>query len=116
MLQSTTIRQFDHSLNARAKTKDIYNWECLENGPLSVETIPAQAVASFFPSMESLVRKGFLAVALLGISVLGKEFPDCVGGPLASNKVCDVTAPPAERAAALVAAMTFEEKQGNLVE
>jgi hypothetical protein len=44
------------------------------------------------------------------------EFPDCVNGPLASNKVCDPSVPAAERAAALVAAMTLQEKMVNLVE
>lgn len=41
--------------------------------------------------------------------------PDCVSGPLASNKICDATAEPEERAAALVAAMTTDEKLRNLV-
>ena len=43
------------------------------------------------------------------------EFPDCENGPLANNLVCDATAPPADRAAALVEAMTIDEKLKNLV-
>ncbi|KAF2743572.1 glycoside hydrolase family 3 protein [Sporormia fimetaria CBS 119925] len=46
---------------------------------------------------------------------LGAVGPDCVNGPLKSNKICDRNAPPAERAAALVAALTQEEKLANLV-
>ncbi|KAF2281393.1 glycoside hydrolase [Westerdykella ornata] len=45
----------------------------------------------------------------------GAVGPDCVNGPLKNNKICDITAKPAERAAALVAAMTQEEKLANLV-
>lgn len=43
------------------------------------------------------------------------EFPDCENGPLADNLVCDVTASHADRAAALVEAMTIDEKLVNLV-
>lgn len=41
--------------------------------------------------------------------------PDCVSGPLASNKICDKNASPPERAAALVAAMEDQEKLDNLM-
>jgi beta-D-xylosidase 4 len=41
--------------------------------------------------------------------------PDCSKKPLSSNGICDITKSPAKRAAALVAAMTPEEKVGNLV-
>ncbi|KAF2738056.1 beta-xylosidase [Polyplosphaeria fusca] len=41
--------------------------------------------------------------------------PDCSSGPLKSNKICDTTADPAARAAALVAAMQQQEKLDNLV-
>ncbi|EAA28973.2 glycoside hydrolase family 3 protein [Neurospora crassa] len=44
-----------------------------------------------------------------------QTYPDCVNGPLASLKVCDATLSPPQRAAALVAAMTTEEKLQNLV-
>jgi beta-D-xylosidase 4 len=56
-----------------------------------------------------------LAIASLTPTVLGAIGPDCVNGPLASNKICDVAADPEERAAALVAAMQPEEKLRNLV-
>lgn len=36
--------------------------------------------------------------------------PDCQNGPLSKNKVCDVTAAPAARAAALIRAMKIDEK------
>ncbi|KAF1995577.1 glycoside hydrolase family 3 protein [Amniculicola lignicola CBS 123094] len=48
-------------------------------------------------------------------SVLQKTGPNCISGPLKSNKICDVDAEPAERAAALVAAMSQQEKLANLV-
>lgn len=43
------------------------------------------------------------------------HYPNCVNGTLAANKVCDVNVSPPDRAAALVAAMTIEEKLENLV-
>jgi len=43
------------------------------------------------------------------------KYPDCEGR-LQNNTVCDTTVSPPKRAAALVAAMTLEEKQGNFVE
>ncbi|MBE3049411.1 hypothetical protein IMZ48_44315, partial [Candidatus Bathyarchaeota archaeon] len=42
-------------------------------------------------------------------------FPDCVDGLLASNTVCDQNASPGERASALVAELTIEEKLANLM-
>ena len=57
-----------------------------------------------------------IAVALLVGGTSASSFPDCLRGPLATNQVCNVTAAPSERAAALVAAMTLAEKQGNLIE
>lgn len=50
-----------------------------------------------------------------GQGSLGTPFPNCVDGLLATNQVCNFTLPPPERAAALVAAMTTEEKLQNLV-
>lgn len=45
-------------------------------------------------------------------------FPDCVNGPklLTTNLVCNTTASPSERAAALVAGMTIGERLDNLAE
>lgn len=42
-------------------------------------------------------------------------YPDCVTGPLAKIAVCDQTKTPSERAAALVAAMTNDEKLVNIM-
>ena len=42
-------------------------------------------------------------------------FPDCANGLLASNKVCDATLSPPARAAALVAALTVDEKLQNII-
>lgn len=59
-----------------------------------------------------------VVVALLGTAdkVFGFSYPDCVNGPLASNKVCDVKASPADRAAALVGALNTTEKLTLLVQ
>ncbi|KAF3011532.1 hypothetical protein E8E14_009984 [Neopestalotiopsis sp. 37M] len=43
-------------------------------------------------------------------------FPDCTRDPLCSNAVCDTSLSPQERAAALVADLTIDEKLTNLVE
>lgn len=43
-------------------------------------------------------------------------YPDCENGPLANNTVCDTSASPAARAAALVAAMPLSDKFQNLVD
>lgn len=44
-----------------------------------------------------------------------QTYPDCSKSPLASNKVCDRKLSPVQRAKALVAAMTNEEKLKNLI-
>ncbi|KDN72264.1 putative glycosyl hydrolase family 3 N terminal domain-containing protein [Colletotrichum sublineola] len=44
-----------------------------------------------------------------------QKYPNCLNGTLAQNKVCDRTLSPPERAAALVEALTVEEKLQNLV-
>lgn len=55
-------------------------------------------------------------VALLASGALVAAIgPDCVNGALKSNKICDTTASPSDRAAALVAAMQQQEKLDNLV-
>ncbi|KAK8199701.1 putative xylan 1,4-beta-Xylosidase [Phyllosticta capitalensis] len=46
-----------------------------------------------------------------GLKLYG--FPDCANGPLKDNLVCDTSATPKSRAAALVAALTLEEKFNN---
>ena len=45
----------------------------------------------------------------------GVKYPDCANGPLKSNLVCDSSAAPEARAAALVASMSNSEKLANLI-
>lgn len=61
------------------------------------------------------MRSLTLLALLLGASAQDFEYPDCEEGPLAENLVCDVSAPPGERAAALVEAMSIDDKLLNLV-
>ena len=42
-------------------------------------------------------------------------FPDCSRSPLCSNRVCDPGASPSDRVAALLSALTAQEKIANLV-
>ncbi len=44
-----------------------------------------------------------------------QSYPDCVNGLLAKNKVCDTSLSPPQRAAALVAALTNDEKLQNII-
>ncbi|KAK5631517.1 hypothetical protein RRF57_007231 [Xylaria bambusicola] len=65
-------------------------------------------------------RLGTLVVLLAFLPAFAAAiltFPDCINGPqiLASNIVCDKTASPAERAAALIGAWNITEKLANLV-
>ena len=57
------------------------------------------------------VSFGALVVPVRG----GVKYPDCTNGPLKSNLVCDSTAAPEARAAALVATMSNSEKLANLI-
>lgn len=62
-----------------------------------------------------------VAIVLLSASIASAQvdqggYPDCQNGPLSDNTVCDSSAAPADRAAALVQAMTLDEKFANLVE
>ena len=67
----------------------------------------------------SAIMKSFAAISTallsLALGVTAGVLPDCTKEPLKSNKVCDTTASPGERAAALVAAMQQSEKLANLV-
>lgn len=56
-----------------------------------------------------------LSAVVHGIDLPFQSYPDCVNGLLAENAVCDTALSPQARAAALVAAMTEEEKLQNLV-
>ncbi|KAI1867610.1 hypothetical protein JX265_007412 [Neoarthrinium moseri] len=51
-----------------------------------------------------------LGLLVTGTAAAGHLFPDCEKGPLANNTVCDMTASVSDRAKALVAAFTTEEK------
>ncbi|KAI1375402.1 glycoside hydrolase family 3 protein [Hypoxylon crocopeplum] len=65
------------------------------------------------------LARSFVGVSLLSAQALGRmAFPDCTGGPevLTTNLVCDTTASPAERAAALIDAWNITEKLANLVD
>ncbi|KAK2053510.1 glycosyl hydrolase family 3 N terminal domain-containing protein [Colletotrichum caudatum] len=70
------------------------------------------------------MRSTWLVVLGVVTSVVAQEedpesrrqsYPNCVNGTLSANKVCDRTLSPPERAAALVKALTVEEKLQNLV-
>ena len=56
-----------------------------------------------------------MSAVVCGLDAPFQTYPDCTNGPLAKNKVCDRSLPPAQRAAALVDALTNEEKLQNLV-
>lgn len=64
------------------------------------------------------VAASALSLSLLnGLATAATPYilPDCTKGPLSKNGICDTSLSPAKRAAALVAALTPEEKVGNLV-
>jgi len=53
----------------------------------------------------------FMSVlVLLAATVIADVFLDCVNGPLANNTVCDTSASVGDRARALIAALTIDEK------
>lgn len=51
-----------------------------------------------------------LFFAFLALVRAQAAFPDCVNGPLKNNTVCNTSASTKDRASALVAALTNEEK------
>jgi beta-D-xylosidase 4 len=63
--------------------------------------------------MKTLSALGIAAACVGGARA--STLPDCTKAPLSQNKICDTTATPRERAAALVAAMQNSEKLVNLV-
>lgn len=69
----------------------------------------------------SVSRRVGLVSCLVGMSAVARAnepfqtYPDCSQGPLSEIAVCDRTLSEADRAAALVAALTDEEKLDNLV-
>jgi xylan 1,4-beta-xylosidase len=62
-----------------------------------------------------------VALILAAVGVVSAQnqafqtYPDCENGLLAKNGVCDATLSPPQRAAALVAALTNEEKLQNII-
>ncbi len=54
-------------------------------------------------------------IFIVGGAFPSTAMPDCSKDPLKSSKVCDTTASPPDRAAALVKLMKQEEKLANLV-
>jgi hypothetical protein len=58
------------------------------------------------------------AIGLFPFLSLAGTYPDCANGPseLTSNLVCDTTASPADRAAAIIDVWTIDEKLSNLNE
>lgn len=65
----------------------------------------------FISALSLALSFGTLVVPVRG----GVKYPDCANGPLKSNLVCDSSANPEARAAALVAAMSNSEKLANLI-
>ncbi|ERS96482.1 uncharacterized protein SPSK_01477 [Sporothrix schenckii 1099-18] len=63
------------------------------------------------PSLTALLLAGVASPAAALYT-----FPDCTNGPLSNNTVCNPKAAPAARAAALVKAMTVDEKLDNLLD
>jgi len=54
-------------------------------------------------------------LALSAPALAGITYPDCAGGSLKSNLVCNTSATPEARAKALVAAMSNSDKLANLI-
>ncbi len=89
-------------------------WNVLTFSPFDLRSPPhGKNLTAMKPP--SLLRCA-LACTLTASGVVGFQYPDCVNGPLATNTVCDTTASPPVRAAALVKAMNIGEKLSNLVE
>ena len=68
--------------------------------------------------LHNIKMRSSFTPAIFALSLLSSARaigPDCISGPLASNKICDKNASPPERAAALVAAMEDQEKLDNLM-
>ncbi|KAK4174536.1 family 3 putative glycoside hydrolase [Triangularia setosa] len=62
------------------------------------------------------LSKPLLASYLAADVAEGFKSPDCISGPLKNSLICDTTASPPARAAALVQALNITEKLGNLVD
>lgn len=92
-----------------------YGWEVIK-GRESQKVVPVSSSNRSSPVV-AMVHSAS-SILLFGAALLSATYaigPDCVDGPLKDNKICDVNAPPTERAAALVAAMETAEKLDNLM-
>ena len=71
-----------------------------------------------FVAVAFLVIGGVVQSTQAAIAPFYTTYPDCINGPklLTTNQVCNTSASPAVRAAALVAAMPFADKLQNLVD
>jgi beta-D-xylosidase 4 len=65
--------------------------------------------------MKSSLLSGIALAGLAATQQYPYQFPNCEDGIIASNKVCDRSLSPSERAAAIVEALNITEKLGNLV-
>lgn len=65
----------------------------------------------------AVMKSLFLLLLGTGVTITAQNncFPDCTTSKLAENDVCNTALPPSERAAALVAVLTDDEKLQNLV-
>ncbi|KAI1170288.1 glycoside hydrolase family 3 protein [Nemania sp. FL0916] len=75
-----------------------------------------------FARLQTIIMKNLNRVLALpalysAVATATLTFPDCVNGPeiLTSNLVCDPTASPADRAAALIKVWNIQEKVGNII-
>jgi beta-D-xylosidase 4 len=63
----------------------------------------------------NIVSAGLVALASTASAKIPLVYPDCENGLLKTNKVCDRSLTPGERAAALVAALEPSEKLQNII-
>lgn len=75
---------------------------------------PAHTANTMKTSFSEVLWAGLFLASLQFVDAT--IYPDCSNGPLAKTVVCDPTASPPDRAAALVKAMNISEKLVNLVE
>jgi beta-D-xylosidase 4 len=69
---------------------------------------PSKTMKTKTPAMAALTIG--LTALLAGQAFASALFPDCASGPLSNNTVCDTSASVSDRAKALVAVLTIEEK------
>lgn len=86
---------------------------------LLLKLVPVIAGVSYESAAAAIMKltSAQIAAGLAGAASSASAFqwPNCATGLLATNQVCNTSLAPAERAAALVAALTIAEKTANLV-